>query len=72
MLIILENARRQGPIHFTRFRTPMIQNRDLLAEPSSIRDLFAERAVRELVAEMDAEIMRNLRSVLRSANADNT
>ena len=72
MLIILENGRRQGPIRVTRLRTPMIRNRGLLAEMPSIRELFAARAVSETVAEMDAEIMRNLRAVMRSANADNT
>jgi hypothetical protein len=74
MLIVLENGRR-SPQRLTRFTAPRIRGRDsvdLLTEMPSIRELFAEQAVRELLAEMDAEIMRNLLAVARATNADNT
>lgn len=73
MLIILENGCR-SPQRLPRFTGPRIRGltADLLAEMPSIRELFAERAVGEMVAEMDAEIMRNLRAVMRATNADNT
>lgn len=74
MLIVLENGRR-SPQRLTRFTAPRIRGRDsvdLLTEMPSIRELFAERAVSEMIAEMDAEIMRNLRAAMRAINADNT
>ena len=72
MLIILENGRRSPP-RLPRFTGPRIRGltADILAEMPSIRELFAERATRDMVAELDAEIMRNLRAV-RATNADNT
>ena len=74
MLIILENGRRT-PQRLTRFTGPRIRGRDradLLTQMPSIRELFAERTVSDMLAEPDAEIMRNLQAAMRGANADNT